>query len=253
MLKHTYSHGFTTNFEHIIAKQPKTQKFTLIYTHGFCSDPWGRKPEEIKKWCIANNINFYRHELAGHGSDWDNIEKTDINIWKEQILDIIDHVITGPVVLAGASLGGWLSLLGAEARPQRVVGVMGLAAAPDFTVDNEQYQTPELKAIMERDGKLAFEESGFKFVITKQLIESGYPNLLLTKKQIGITCPMVLIQGMKDESVHWQKAVTIAQKVKSENVLIKLLKNSDHRLNDDADIEQIRSGLDFLNKMVITA
>lgn len=248
MLKRTYRNGFTTNFEHIIANLPETQKFTLIYTHGFCSDPWGRKPEEIKKWCQQNNISFYRYELAGHGSDFDHIERADINIWKAQILEIIDEVITGPVVVAGASLGGWLSLLAAEARPERVVGVLGLAAAPDFTKDNDQYRTPELEAVMNRDGKLVFEESGFKFVITKQLIESGKDNLLLEKPSMAINCPVALVQGMKDESVKWQKAVKIAQNVQSEKVLLKLLKSSDHRLNADEDIKQILSALDYLSE-----
>lgn len=246
MLKHTYKNGFTTDFEYIKARSPETQKFTLIYTHGFCSDPWGRKPEEIKKWCETHNIGFYRHELAGHGSDRENIEKADINIWKEQILEIIDTQISGKIVTAGASLGGWLSLLAAVERPNRVTGVMGLAAAPDFTKDNEQYNTPKLQALLERDGKIVFEESGFKFVITKRLIESGKQNFLLTGKDINITCPIVLIQGMKDESVRWQKAIDIAQKSLSQNVLVKLLKDSDHRLNSDDDISQILSGLDFL-------
>lgn len=246
MLKRTYSNGFTTDFEHIIANLPETQKFTLIYTHGFCSDPWGRKPEEIKKWCQKHNISFYRYELAGHGSDFENIEKADINVWKAQILEIIDRFVAGPVVVAGASLGGWLSVLAAEARPERVVGVLGLAAAPDFTKDNDQYRTPELEAVMERDGKLVFEESGFKFVITKQLIESGNQNLLLDKPQIAIKCPVALVQGMKDESVKWQKAVRIAQNVQSEKVLLQLLKSSDHRLNADEDIVRILCALDFL-------
>lgn len=250
MTKHTYTSGFTTDFEYINANSPKTQKFTLIYTHGFCSDPWGRKPEEIKKWCMANNISFYRYELAGHGSDKDRIEEADLNIWKAQIVEIIDKIVPGKVVVAGASLGGWLSLLAACERPERVAGLMGLAAAPDFTRDNEQYTTPQLKEIMNRDGKIVFEESGFKFVITKRLIDSGEQNLLLDKPEIKITCPSVLIQGMKDDSVPWQKAVKIAQKLKSQNVVLKLLKDSDHRLNDDRDITEILSGLDYLKMQV---
>lgn len=244
MQTHAFSTGFNTNFEYIKADSDKTQNFTLIYTHGFCSDPWGRKPEEIKNWCLKNNISFYRYELAGHGSDAHNLEKADLNIWKSQILEIIDREVAGKVLVAGASLGGWLSLLAATARPERVVGVLGLAAAPDFTKENAEFATEEQKQALERDGKIVLDDQGFKIVITKQLIESGKQNLLLDKPIIPISCPVTLIQGMQDEAVYWQKALRIAEKLQSRDVVVKLLKSSDHRLNADGDIAEILSALD---------
>ena len=80
MQKHTFSNGFTTDFEYIQADFSNNTEITLVYTHGFCADPWGRKPDEIKEWCAKHNISFYRYELAGHGSDAANIEKADFNI-----------------------------------------------------------------------------------------------------------------------------------------------------------------------------
>lgn len=244
MQKHTFSSGFMTDFDYFKAESSETQKFTLIYTHGFAADPWGRKPEEIKKWCIKNDISFYRYELAGHGSDAANLGKADINIWKEQILEIIDQEIKGPVLAAGASLGGWISLLAAVSRPERVMGVLGLAAAPDFTKDNEEFATNEQKEALERDGKILFEKDGFNYIITRRLLDSGRQNLLLDKSFIPIDCPVVLIQGMEDSSVYWPKALKIAEKIRSRNVMVKLLKNSTHRLNEDADIREILSALD---------
>lgn len=244
MEKRSYEIGFCTNFEYIKANFTKTQKFTLLYTHGFCSDPWGRKPEEIKKWCLQNNISFFRYELAGHGSDKARFEEADINIWKAQLLEIVDQVIEGPVVFAGSSLGGWLSMLAARERPDRAAGLIGLAAAPDFTKDNETMITPAQKQELETNGKIFVEGTGLTYVITKQLVNSGSQNLLLDKPYINVFCPVVLIQGMKDTSVLWQKAVKIAEKLRSPNVVLKLLKNSDHRLNEDSDIKQIRLALD---------
>ncbi len=244
MQKHTFSSGFTTNFEYFKTESSETQKFTLIYTHGFAADPWGRKPEEIKKWCIKNNISFYRYELAGHGSDVANFENVDINIWKEQILEVIDRLIDGPVLTAGASLGGWISLLAAAARPERVVGMLGLAAAPDFTRDYEEFATIEQKEALEHDGRLIFKNDDFDYIITRRLLESGRQNLLLNQPFIPIDCPVVLIQGMKDSSVYWPKALKIAEKIRSYRVIVKLLKNSTHRLNEDGDIQEILSALD---------
>lgn len=244
MPQHTFSSGFTTDFEYIQADSSHNPKFSVLYTHGFCADPWGRKPEEIKNWCIKNGINFYRYELAGHGSDKQNLEKADFNIWKSQILEIIDNILQGPILVAGASLGGWLSLVAAVKRPERVCGLLGLAAAPDFTKDNEQFITQEQKEQMEQNGKIVFDDNGFITVVTKQLVETGNQNLLLDKPYIPIFCKVALIQGMEDDSVYWPKVLKIAEKVQSQDVLVKLLKSSDHRLNSDQDINELLSALD---------
>lgn len=244
MQSRTYDTRFTTNFEYINAELSGTQKFTILYTHGFCSDPWGRKPEEIKKWCLQHNIPMYRYELAGHGSDIARFEETDINIYKAQILEIIDKYIKGDIVVVGSSLGGWLSLLAAVNRPTRIKGVIGLAAAPDFTVDHMKDITPAQREEMEKYGKITYPGQNITFTVTKRLIDSGNDNLLLDKDIIPIACPVVLIQGMKDSSVDWHKALQIAQKLQTPNVIVKLLKNANHRLNEDADAKEIISALD---------
>ncbi len=245
MQSRTYDTLFTTNFEHVTPISNNTQKFTILYTHGFCSDPWGRKPEEVKKWCLKNDIPFYRYELAGHGSDCSRFEETDINIYKAQILEIIDKYIKGDIVVVGSSLGGWLSLLAAIYRKDRIKGVVGLAAAPDFTVEHMKSATPEQVAEMEKFGKITYPSQNITFTVTKRLIESGNENLILTQDKIDILCPIVLIQGMKDTSVDWHTALKIAEHSKTQNVIIKLLKNANHRLNEDSDIQEILSALDF--------
>lgn len=244
MQSRTYNIGFKTNFEYINAEFSGKQKFTILYTHGFCSDPWGRKPEEIKKWCLEQNVPMYRYELAGHGSDIARFEETDINIWKAQILEIIDQYIKGDIVLVGSSLGGWLSLLAAIERPDRIKGVVGLAAAPDFTVEHMKYVTPDQIKEMEKFGKIRYPGQDITFVVTKRLIESGNNNLILDKDIIPIKCPVTLIQGMKDTSVEWHRALKIAEKIQSDEVIVKILKNVGHRLNEDSDIREILSSLD---------
>jgi len=244
MLSRTYDTRFTTNFEYINKEFSGKQKFSILYTHGFCSDPWGRKPEEVKKWCLKNNIAMYRYELAGHGSDSARFEETDINIYKAQILEIIDKYIEGDIVVVGSSLGGWLSLLAAINRPNRIKGVVGLAAAPDFTADYMKYATPAQIEEMEKFGKISYPGQNITFTVTKRMIDSGNQNLILNTDILPVKCPMVLIQGMKDTSVDWHKALLIAQKAQSQNVIVKLLKDAGHRLNDDEHIKEILSALD---------
>lgn len=247
MEKHTYKNGHTTSFEYI--KFTETPKFTILYTHGLCSDPWGEKPENVKKWCIQNNINFYRYELAGHGSDKDTYMSCGVNDWRDHILDIIDNIITGPILVVGSSLGGWLSLLATIHRPQRIVGVIGLAAAPDFTKYLRDYLSIEQNRELDEKGFTAFDNADFGYFYTTKLIESGNQNLVLETENLNINCPVHLIHGIKDASIPYQHAINVTNKLSSTEVILKILKESNHRLNDDlAKIEIINSLNWFLER-----
>lgn len=250
MSTHQFLGQFTTNFEHIKAKSTEINSFTVLYTHGLYSDPWGRKPDAVRMWCEKNNVDFFRYELIGHGSDKDNYEKADVNLWKTQILEIIDTMIEGDIVVVGSSLGGWLSLIAAEARPQRIKAVLGLAAAPDFTVDLEdKYLTPEQNKTIQEQGRLEFTNDDFTYIFTKKLMDSGRENQMLNRK-IEINCPVCLIQGQKDASLDWRKALKISEAVQGNNVTIKLLKYSNHRLGEDSDLETIASSLSSIKEQL---
>ncbi len=251
MSDYTFKSNFTTKIDFRQAKSPKTNNLTVVYTHGLYSDCWGRKPESILAWCESNNLNFIRFELAGHGSDSARYEETDINIWKAQLLEVIDDIAQSDVLLVGSSLGGWLSLLAALARPEKVKAVLGLAAAPDFTLDLENHiLTAEQKDKIYKEGRLEFMNADFMYVFTKRLFESGYENRLLDKP-LAVTCPVHLIQGQKDASLDPKKALNIAQCLDSNDVVVKLLKESNHRLGRDGDLAEIRCSLETLSAQVM--
>ncbi len=248
MNKHKYKSQFTTNFE--LCKGFSKTSLTIFYIHGLYSNPYGRKPEEVKAFCQKEGLNFFRFELIGHGEDKENYEKADINVWKDQVLEAIDNLVEGDLILIGSSLGGWLSLLAAIARPKRVKGIIGMSAAADFTADISEYLlTPELKKELEEKGRIEIMCGDHPYVFTQKLIDSGTENLLLNNK-IKITCPVHLIQGQQDQSQDWRKALKIAAQLESEQVTVKLLKNSTHRLGDDEAIEEI---LNSLNSIIKTA
>ncbi len=251
MTDYTFKSNFTTKIDFRQAKSPETNKFTVVYTHGLYSDCWGRKPEAILKWCEEKGINFVRYELAGHGSDSARYEETDINIWKAQILEVIDEIAKTDVLLVGSSLGGWLSLLAARERPEKVIGVLGLAAAPDFTLDLENYIfTPEQKEKLFGEGRLEFGNKDFTYVFTKTMFESGRENRLLDKP-LAVVCPVHLIQGQKDASLDPEKALKTAKCLESNDVVVKLLKDSNHRLGKDEDLAEILCSLEILSSHAV--
>lgn len=246
MQSRTFKSQFTTNFEFSQAKTSSADKnrpnMTVIYTHGLYSDPWGRKPETIKSFCLENGLDFFRFELAGHGSDTLSYEDVDFNVWKEQLLEIIDEMVTGKILLVGSSLGGWLSLIAARERPERVAGVVGLAPAPDFTLDLEKYVfTPEQKADL-ANGRLVFPMKDFSYVFTKKIFDTARDNLLL-EAPLNVSCPVHILHGTEDKNLDPQKPFKLQKCLTSEVVIVKLIKGANHRLGRDEDLKEIIASL----------
>lgn len=243
----TFNSQFTTNFEQSQAKTSETNKnssdFTVVYVHGLCSDPWGRKPEEVKRFCEENNISFFRFELAGHGADRENYEKVDFNTWKGQILEVVDKMVMGKILFIGSSLGGWLSLIAARERPERTKGVIGLAPAPDFTYDMERYVlTDAQKTEMKESGRLLYPTKDFTYVVTQKMFDTARNNLLL-EAPLAITCPVHIIHGTEDKNLDPQKPFKLLKCLQSEDVVLKLIKGSNHSLGRDADIEELLNSI----------
>ncbi len=247
MPSHTFKSQFTTNFEFSQANSCKTNKnspdFTVVYVHGLYSDPWGRKPEEIKTFCEEQNIPFFRFELAGHGADIDSYEKVDFNTWKEQLLEVTDEMVAGKILYIGSSIGGWLSLIAARERPQRAVGVIGLAPAPDFTYDMERYVlTDAQKAEMNEKGRLLFPMKDFTYVFTRKMFDTARENLLL-ESPLDVKCPVHIIHGTEDKNLDPQKPFKLLNCLQSEDVIVKLIKGSNHRLGRDVDIDEMKNSI----------
>lgn len=241
MQKYTFNSHFATDFEHIA---PKNNRPTVLYLHGFCSDAWGRKPEAVKSVCLESGLGFMRFDFAGHGSNASEFENADFEIWKNQVFEAVEKLISGDVVLVGSSMGGWLALLAAVKYPERVKGLVGLAAAPNFVRRFAALITPEQKRELERHGRFVIVNNDFSYTITSRFVETAMASCLPEDgSPWNVFCPVHLIQGMNDASVPWREVLVYAERIVSERTEIKLLKNSDHRLNDDAAIAELRNSV----------
>ncbi len=244
MPHYSFKSPFLSRYEHVSCPSD----LTVVYTHGFCSDPWGTKAEHVKAHCINNNVSFFRYELAGHGSDAANYMASDFNVWKNQLLDIIDNRVSGKIILVGSSLGGWLSLIGARDRGNRVSGVLGLAAAPDFTADIMHYVlTPAQRAQLDT-GTLIFPTNEFTYTATKRIFDTASENLVLTGA-LNITCPVHIIHGTADKTLIPEKPFQIQRALTSDNVVVKLIKGAGHRLDSEIDRGEIRASLSELFRL----
>ncbi|MHA1107723.1 MAG: alpha/beta fold hydrolase, partial [Alphaproteobacteria bacterium] len=205
----------------------------VIFLGGFMSDMNGAKAMILENFCRSTGRAFLRIDYQGHGESSGAFTDGTIGRWAEDAVAALDEVTDGPQVLVGSSMGGWIMLLAALARPDRVAGLVGIAAAPDFTeVLMWQHYTPEVRNTLERDG-IYYEPTDYSdspYPITLQLIEDGREHLVL-ERPLAVHCPVRLIHGMEDRTVPWEHALRISEMLLSNHVSVTLVKDADHRLS----------------------
>ncbi|PZU58016.1 MAG: alpha/beta hydrolase [Sphingobium sp.] len=210
---------------------------TIVFLPGYMSDMDGGKAVALDAWAATAGRAMLRLDYAGCGASEGAFEEGTLASWRDDALFLIDTLTNGPAVLVGSSMGGWLALLIALARPDRTAALVGIAAAPDFT---DWGFTPAQLARMEADGRLV-EDTPYgdqPYVTTLAFHRSGQANLLLGGP-VAIDCPVRLLQGQRDPNVPWDTALRIAQAVRSSDVQTLLIKDGDHRLSRDADIAHL--------------
>jgi pimeloyl-ACP methyl ester carboxylesterase len=212
----------------------------IVFIHGFMSDMSGEKALAVEAMCALQERAFVRFDCRGHGHSSARFDEGSIGDWAEDTVAVIDALTQGPQVLVGSSMGGWLMLLATLARPERIAGLVGIAAAPDFTGKVWERLPPDARAAVERDGvwRTASAYGPDPYTITRRLIEDGRTRNVLTRR-IAFDGPVRLLHGMRDPDVEWQTALRIAQALTSEDVEIQLVKDGEHRLSRPQDLERL--------------
>ncbi len=213
---------------------------TFIWLAGFKSDMTGTKAQSLRSWCEAEGHGCLLFDYSGHGQSAGRFVDGTISIWREDTLSVIDALTSGPLILVGSSMGGWLALLTALARPDRVDALVLIAPAPDFT---DKLMWPNLSPwqqaeIIETGQTLQPSDYGGAYPITRALIEDGRTWNLLDAP-IAFKGPVRILQGMADPDVPWGHALTLAQSLKTENLILTLIKDGDHRLSRETDIARL--------------
>ncbi len=219
----------------------------IIFIHGLNSDMSGQKALSIERFARKNKQRFIRFECRGHGKSDGKFEDFTISDWKKDLLDIIDYIAKGPQILVGSSMGGWLMFLAAKARPSRITGMVGLAAAPDYTDGFYNNLPVKKKRELNKKGVINYSSYGFSYLIKKKYIIDGRKNKILNK-EFKWNKPLILIQGLKDNVVKPNVPEKFIKKIKGNQIQIKLLKNSDHRLSEPFDLKVINESIDSILK-----
>ena len=207
---------------------------TLLFLPGYMSDMEGGKAMALDAWAAAQGRALVRFDYAGCGASEGDFEAQTLQNWRDDVLAMIDSLTEGPVVLVGSSMGGWLMLLAALARAERIAGLVGIAAAPDFTAWG--YSDAQ-KAEILREGRLV-ETNPYDdapYVTSRAFWESG-ERLRLLEGEIAVDCPVRLLHGLRDADVPWKYSLAIMERLRSADVQTVLVKDGDHRLSREPDL-----------------
>ncbi len=208
----------------------------ILFLPGYASDMAGTKALAIEDWARAEGRAFMRFDYRGCGASPGDFAAMTLDDWLADAVAMIDR-LAGPVVLIGSSMGGWLMLRAALARPERVAALIGIAAAPDFT--DWGFSETE-RAVLARDGRLLrLSPYGPEPTLyTRALVESGARHRLLDGP-IALDMPVRLLHGMADDDVPHRVALSLAERLRGGDVQLLLIKDGDHRLSRAADIARI--------------
>lgn len=215
------------------------------------SDMTGTKAMALEAHCRGRKQAFLRFDYQGHGRSSGRFEDGTIGLWMSDALEVLDQLTEGPQILVGSSMGGWIMLLVALARPRRVAALVGIAAAPDFVVPMWEGFSPDIRQAIEQEGiyRAPSLYSPTPYAITKKLIEDGR-NRLLLDRPIPLDCPVRLLHGMKDPDVPWETSMRLAAALDSADVETILVKEGDHRLSMPEDIERLCATVDTLSARI---
>lgn len=220
----------------------------VVFLGGFKSDMAGTKAVFLQDWARAEGRGFLRFDYSGHGESSGAFEDGCIGDWFEDACAAIG-LIEGPVVLVGSSMGGWISLLVARDMPQKVVGLVGIAAAPDFTEDGfwAGFDAAQ-KAELEREGRVALpSDYGEPYIITERLIEEGRERLVL-RTHLGLPFPVRLVQGTADTSVPVAWGTHLLEHIDSPDARLTLVKGADHSFSDAACLPVILRAIEEVSR-----
>ena len=220
----------------------------VVFLGGLRSEMTGTKASFLDEYCRRREHAYVRFDYFGHGASSGEFGVGTIGRWSEDAIAVLDALTEGRQILIGSSMGGWIMLLAALARIERIHALVGIAAAPDFTEDLvwPRLDEAQRKKLWETGAvTLPSQYDPIGYTYRLSLFEEGRRHLV-TRAEIPLACPVRLLHGMVDEAVPWQTSLRLAERLQSRDVAVTLVKDGDHRLSSDADLTRLAATLDEL-------
>ncbi len=216
----------------------------VVFLGGFKSDMGGTKAVHLEDWARKSGRAFLRFDYSGHGESSEAFTDGCIGDWFEDAQAALG-LIAGQVVLVGSSMGGWISLLLARTMPERVAGLVTIAAAPDFTEDSmwAGFDAAQKTALAETGQVALPSDYGDPYIITRRLIEEGRDRLVL-RDPLPLPFPTRFLQGTADADVEMSVALRLLDHATGPDLRLTLVDGADHRFSDDSCLALITTSVE---------
>jgi pimeloyl-ACP methyl ester carboxylesterase len=239
-------------YHRIAARKEGASAPGVVFLGGLLSDMTGTKALWLEGWARAEGRAFLRFDYRGHGASSGALEDFGISEWADDAAEAVDRLTEGPQILVGSSMGGWIALLLAKRQPRRVAGLIGIAAAPDFTEDGmwARFSPAERRQLIE-EGRITqpSEYSSEPIVITRHLIEDGRRHRVLLSP-LELPFPVRLLHGTADADVPFMWALRLLGHLESPDARLTLVKGADHRFSGERELGIIGATLDEITRAI---
>ncbi|XP_066518325.1 abhydrolase domain containing 10, depalmitoylase a [Hoplias malabaricus] len=220
----------------------------VVFLPGFASNMSGQKAEALEEFCKSLGHSYLRFDYSGCGASEGRMEDYNIGAWKKDVLFVLDKLVEGPQILVGSSMGGWLMLLAALARPEKIAALVGIATAADHFVTAFNTLPVEARKEIEERGSWSFpsrhSEEG-SYTLSLDFLKEAENHCVL-QSPIPVSCPLRLIHGLQDDDVPWHVSMQVAERVISPDVDVILRKQGRHRMSEKEDIKLMVYTIDDL-------
>jgi pimeloyl-ACP methyl ester carboxylesterase len=217
---------------------------TVVFLGGLKSDMEGTKALHLEGWCAARGQAFLRFDYSGHGVSSGTFEEGCIGDWHQDTLALLDALVQGPLIVVGSSMGGWQALLLARTRPERVAGMVTIAAAPDFTEDGYWANFSDAqKQALETVGHVELPSDYMEpYIVTRRMVEDGRDHLVL-RAPLPLPFAVRCLQGTEDSAVSTETALRLLDHADCDDMRLTLVRGADHRFSDDRCLALIEAAV----------
>lgn len=244
--------GIPIAYHHTAARGAGARLPGVVFLGGFMSDMEGGKALHLEAACRKRGQQYTRLDYRGHGQSGGLFADGCISDWTGDAAAVIEAATHGPQVLVGSSMGGWIMLLLANGLKARVQGLVGIAPAPDFVLRMEADLSAAQRAELNSQGYTTRPTpySDDPYIISRQLIEDGKQNLVLTNGH-PFTGPVRILHGMEDDAVPWQESLTLMGRIASGDVRVTYIKGGDHRLSEPDQLAILDAAVCEVSEMIV--
>ena len=220
-------------------------EITIFFFGGYASAMTGTKATNLNNWTKKQKINLVRFDYSGHGESTGNFKDGTVTKWSSEAGEIFHRFKTKKNILVGSSMGGWISLLVLRENFNEINGFIGIASAPDFTVNEWlKLSTNEQKEFIEKGSILFPDDDHGAYEVSYKFVNDGFNNLLLDQ-EINISCPIRLLHGRLDKVVPVSTSEKIIEKVLSIDKDLIIIEDGDHSLSREQDLNILFKQIEY--------